>query len=90
MNEDFGKWWEKERYNMGVNDKPEFRKCWNAAIESTKEKRFGCVCDMDDLCHGITDCDFDFMQNPLCIHAKKLIRAGKSKTDCSYWGLIDG
>ena len=59
------------------------RESWNAALESTKEKRFGCHLDADVI--ESLGCDL----NPrICPVAKKLIMQGKSKTDCEFWGEI--
>lgn len=96
MNEKFKEWmvkrfkpnvgqWLFETYNFSY---AAMNECWNAAIESTKEKRFGC--------HYYTNenngkpwsyCVLDYRKdNELC----NLEDNVKSKTDCPHWREIEG
>jgi len=64
--------------------------CWKAAIESTKEKRFGCFGHYDDHGEIFFDCAFDFGKNQQqYVCAFRLTEQGKSKTDCPYWREIE-
>lgn len=88
MSDKFEEWWKKERHNMGVNWKYEFRCCWDAAIKSTnpnKEKTVWCEF------YKTYECVFDTKNPYTCEYAAYLLNkcSGKSKIDCSHWKQIE-
>jgi len=66
------------------------QECWNSAIESTKEKRFGCHFRMEfNLSHPFDDCNLDSTteEDRDCDHAKD--NGIKSKDGCPCWRPIE-
>ena len=63
------------------------RESWNAALESTKEKRFGCHNGTD---HPISSyCALDDNDDKdHCQHASRLYDQGRAKVNCPYWREI--
>lgn len=88
LQDKFDEWWKSiENADDVLYASSHYRiaeRAWIAAIESTKEKRFGCHISSDAI--DSIRCDW----NPfMCPVAKKLIQQGKSKTDCPYWRPIE-
>ena len=89
MNENFEKWWVENSgtFPMSLSAK-NARKIWNAAIESTIEKRFYCNLDFDgDYDAQYNQCVFDCNMFTVadCDRAMLLTEEGKPKTDCEHY-----
>jgi len=94
MNKQREKWWAENKDSLFSPDKMDFNKIWDAAIESTKEPKFGCHLERDEHeSEEYTICHLDYKRIPSitsCQFADFLKRNGKSKSDCEFWRKIEG
>ena len=90
MNNKFEEWWKKSGQflkcdnwpNQDIIEKVKYKVAWDAAIESTKENRFGC--------HIAAHRGDKIFIYAFCMHdAGYDCTWSTSKTDCEYWREIE-